>query len=189
MRKNEIKPGVIYAYQRGRGYWDTPTPIVFLASTDVLFAEGSPYRKADAPTYFRAAGDSKPRAKSGFNGRDWGYAAVRADFGHDIDPQDLLKPTLAEFEATTSGLCQSVEGARFTLVTSLATITGLYDEVLAEYQTRQDADRRQREQDQARRDAVHARSADIISQLARFGAEPVSAGTSCTRAAHQTHAG
>ena len=147
----------------------------------ILYQRASDYRKPGQPQYtkvtFRGA---KPQTGTGYGSRGIGYAAVEAPWNAETSPQDLLKPTLAQFEQTAD-YQTGISGASFTLVTSLTAITGPYDEVMAAYEARRDADRRKREQDQARRDAVHARAADIISQLARFGAEPVSAGTSCAQ--------
>ena len=174
MRKNQIKPGVIYAYQRNRDGSDRPTPIVFLTAP----ADGILYREAN-PTTVSAGGSHTPAprtranqiaAGTGYGSRSTGYPAVMVDYNAVVILDDLLKLTLDDFEKTTSNHGTGIEGARFTVVTSLATITGPYDEVMAAYNERRDADRQQREQDQART-AGHLtiRAVSLNERLARFG--------------------
>lgn len=115
MRKNEIKTGVVYAYQQGRDAH--PRPIVFLSA------------------------------------------------------QDLLKITLSDFEQATSNYATGVDGTRFDVVTSLAAVTGPYEEKLAEYKAQQDVERRQREQAKAVRRATLDRAAGIRARLIGYGVE------------------
>lgn len=139
MRKHEIKPGVVYAYQSSRGDWDRPTPIVFLTAPadGILFREADPYGTRGKLEYGRAHGAAKPeRGRGGDGSRDTGYPAVTVDYYAIVDLEDLLKVTLAEFEQTTSNYDTGVEGARFTLVTSLTHITGPYDEVRSRWMMR-----------------------------------------------------
>jgi len=177
MKKNEIKPGVIYAYQRSREY-GSPEPVVFLdiPSEGVLHRTASDYKKADEPAFLKAAAGSKPQASRGSYSRSSvGYAAVflSNSFSQaDADPADLLKPTVADFEKCTSGYAPAgFDGLKFALVTSLTYITGEYDEKLAEDKAQREADRDARRRDQAERDAADARAASIGSALARLDVE------------------
>jgi hypothetical protein len=169
MKKNEIKPGVIYAYRRGRSIYDSPEPVVFLTAPadGILYQQASDFRGPKAAKYVRAREGSKPQAGGGFNGRPIGYAAVRASWNSNTNPLDLLKPALAEFKTTTEG--RAAEGVYFTLVTSLTHIIGLYDEVMTETRAREDAERQQRQREQAEREAVQARADSVQAEMGRLG--------------------
>ena len=175
MKKNEIKPGVIYAYQRSREY-GSPEPVVFLdvPAEGVLHSTASDYKKADQPAFIKAYSGAKPQASRGFSGISHGYAAVffARTYEPGADPADLLKPTLADFEKCTSGYAPAgFDGLKFDLVTSLTYITGEYDEKLAEDKAQRETDRDARRRDQAERDAADARAASIGSALARLDVE------------------
>lgn len=186
MKKNDIKPGIIYAYQRGRGDLDTPVPIVFLAAPadGTLYTKASNYRKPGDAQYTQVTyPNAKPSAGRGYGSRDIGYPAVQINWGHEseVSPQNLLKVTLADFEQATTSYDPGIAGMRLTLVTSLAAITGPYEEKLAEYNARQDAIRRQREQEKAERDVILTRAENIVSRFTRFAVTPGHAGTGGTQ--------
>ena len=180
MRKNDIKPGVIYAYQRGRGDWDTPSPIVFLTAPadGTLYRSSGTYSRPGAHEFSKAHPGAKPGAGSSVYGAVSGYAAVTTnwnagctpeDWNAGCTPEDLLKLTLADFEKTTDGRT-GIAGTRFTVVTSLTFITGEYGAVMAARKARQDAKREQYEQENAERNAAIDRTGRISKRLAQYGA-------------------
>ena len=160
MRKNDIKPGVVYAYQRS-SYGD-PDPCV-LVSTD-LYTGRNRYDRDRAP-FVSPAGEG---AKPGKNYLDQptGYVIVLpAGVKLGETPEQLharlLAVTTADLEASKDG--QAGDGLYFDILTRLNSITGLYDEVMAERKAREKAEEerwaREREET-ARRDtraaAAHA---------------------------------
>ena len=107
MRKQDIKPGVVYAYQRGT--YGNPLPVVFLntPADGELYTEGSQWRKPGSKAFTRAHGGSKPHAVS--FGSDVGYPVVRGRWDADTDPPSLwptsrprLKPTVAATSSASS---------------------------------------------------------------------------------------
>jgi hypothetical protein len=167
MKKADIKPGVVYAYQRGRGDYDEPQPIVFLnapADGD-LYARSSYHRPPGAPAFHAAHDGSKPHRGSGYSSPDVGYPAVMlgGNAPKGTKPEDLLKFTLAGFKAATS--TTAGDGTMFTLITSLAQITGTYAEAKAEYEARRQARREEAQQERTAADASRARAIDVLASL------------------------
>jgi hypothetical protein len=167
MRKQDIKTGVVYAYQRGRGDYDSPEPIVFLAAP----ADGKLYTERDSfsqkgISFHRARPGGKPVARRSYMGGSTGYPAVLLD--HGTDPADLLRVTLADFEAATTAYPGNI---KFVVFVTLAHITGPYDEQVAEYEGRRAArDDASARQEQARR-ASRDRAKGITAALKAAGIE------------------
>jgi hypothetical protein len=170
MRKNEIKPGIVYAYQRSRDH-GSPEPIVFLTApaSGQLYTTASMYKKPGEPAYVRVYEGSKPRSASTWTGPQTGYAAVRLSWNSRVDPQDLLKVTLAEFEKTTSSHATGIEGTYFTVATNLTGIVGLYDEATASYEAKRAAEHEQMKRESAERDSLRTRANRICDELAARG--------------------
>jgi hypothetical protein len=160
VRKQDIKPGVVYAYQRGT--YGNPQPVVFLntPADGELYTESSQYRKPGSKAFTRAREGSKPHAVS--FGSDVGYPVVRGRWDADTDPAALLSATLSDFEAATQPYSGSHE---FRVVTSLTAIAGPWDEVIATRKAQYEADRQRRERDQQEARASRTRAIDIITAL------------------------
>jgi hypothetical protein len=166
MRKDQIRPGVVYAYQ---GAKHRPvTPIVFLVSpADGILYERRSIRDhgSPEPRYARAADGAKPVSGRGsLLARTVGYPV--ATLGTNGDPKDLPKATLAGFEAATG-----VSRGEFAyhLETRLASIIGLWDEVTAaEAEKQARRDKMAADLDAAEK-ASQSRAASIVAALAQAG--------------------
>jgi hypothetical protein len=184
MKKNEIKTGVVYAYQRSRGY-GAPERIVFLAapSDGVLFSTSRASRMdADSPAFRRASdGIDKPyKSGSSWDTRRCGYPVViLTDSG--AHPGALLELTVTDFAKATSAQQTGLAGAYFDVITTLGQITGLYEEKMAEYKASQKAEREQREQRYAAAEAGSRRNAAACEKLETFGIEPMPRGYECVQ--------
>ena len=161
MRKQDIKPGVVYAYREGRltSDWREPSPCVFLAApADGQLYATSRSRGTDGAPYFKAA---LKGAKASWPN---GYPVVM--IAHTDHIPDAVSVTLADFETATSA---KAPGGRYSIVSNLAYIVGPYDEVIADRKIRWEAGRleneRQREIEQARR----RRGTAVIAALAAAG--------------------
>jgi hypothetical protein len=169
MKKADIKPGVVYAYQR-RDY-DKPEPVVFLnapAAGD-LYATSSYHSPPGTPAFRAARDGSRPHRGSGYSSPDVGYPAVMlgGNAPKDAKPEDLLKSTLAGFQsaaAITAG-----NGTVFTLVTSLAQIAGTYAEAKAEYDQRQQFRRDEADRKERVRAASRIRADAAVAALGQAG--------------------
>jgi hypothetical protein len=168
MRKQDIKPGVLYAWKRGRSEFDEPHPIVFLntPADGELYAKTSHHRPPGTPAFIRAREGATPHRVS--FGSDVGYPAVRFHRDAEGNPSSLLAITLDDFTATAGGI---QAGREFVLITSLAAIAGPWDEVKAarDAQKRADAERRDRERTEA--DASRTRAIDVLTALQAYGIE------------------
>ena len=114
MRKQDIKPGVVYAYREGK--YSSASPVVFLAApvTSKIYTQSGRRYEGDEP-YFGLA-NGKP-------GRHAGYPVLMvADEDRIPEAADV---TLADFEAATK---PAAPGGRFTYVGNLTYIVGPYVE-------------------------------------------------------------
>jgi hypothetical protein len=168
MRKQDIKPGVVYAYQQSRAY-GAPEPIVFLTAP------------ADGPLYIRRSrhdhGDGKPRyvraaeydkvstGRGSLLARTVGYPVAHLD-SSDRKPDDLLNATLAGFEATTG---TSEDEFVYRLETRLACIIGPWNEVGAQHEAQKRAERERRERQQQAEQVSRNRAAAVAGVLSSAG--------------------
>jgi hypothetical protein len=132
MRKNEIQPGVVYAFLASK--YDLPEPVVFLRppADGVVYESSSMRRRAALDPYFTPKTTNITKPYSGMF-ETVGYPAVRlAHWNSDAAPDELLVPTLEQFERVTSNYDIGNDRLRFALVTSLKHIIGEYDSVMAE---------------------------------------------------------
>lgn len=175
MRKQDIKPGVVYAYVRGRNRYDKAAPIVFLntPADGRLYSERDSYARKDGvkPAFLKAREGAKPHASRGvFAGAgDTGYPAAMIyehGDGDEATPEDLLAVTLADFEAATQTI---VKGIQYLVLASLTPIVGEWEQVTADYEARQQADRERITRENAARDASCERAGAAIAALARAG--------------------
>lgn len=169
MKKADIKPGVVYAYQRSK--YDSPRPIVFLnAPADGVLYRERDYPKSGTPAFIKASPAAKPRRALGFGRGGIGYPAAHLSHDSRMTHQDLLGITLADFERATSGYH---EGYEFDVITTLTHVTGPWDEVIAAHEAQKRAERESREQEQHEASESRARAIDILTALrARAGIEP-----------------
>lgn len=175
MRKQDIKPGVVYAYQRSRGsIYSDPEPVVFLnaPADSVLYSEPDRNTRRDPgrPVFAKAREGSKPAGSRGAwsNAGDTGYPAVMI-YRHDGDKattESLLTVTLADFEATPQ---TTVKGITYTVITSLTPILGPWDEVVAGLKARRKAEQERAERESKAADAIRTRAIDIIAALSARG--------------------
>lgn len=162
MRKQDIKPGVLYAWTRSREYGE-PQPIVFLntPADGELYRRPRRYGSSTGPVFTRDYTSSKPESGSGFASSPVGYPAV---IGHSAAAAGLLPSfALAGFEAATSAHSDETE---LTVITSLAQVTGPYAEAVAGYQARRQAEREHRDRQTAAADDRHTRSKAAAAKLA-----------------------
>lgn len=178
MRAKDITPGAVYAYQERD--WYAPEPIVFLApaNKDNLFQDRDKRAAmaAGEPLYRRAAKNlTRPYRHHSYPSSRVGYMAVRLHADSDdartkIDAAPLTKVTLDRALAATDTHV-AVDGVRvdFTLVVDMAKVLGPYDEVIAAYRAKQEADQRAREEKLALVAANNARADAVIARLADLG--------------------
>ncbi len=167
MKAKDVKPGVVYGYQRGRSEYASVQAVVLLAPADGdhLYQTTSQHRPAGSALFAKARSGSKPKRGQGWNVPNVGYPVV-------MGPADALKgATLEQFEATTSRYYDPESGAEFDVLTSLTGIVGLYEDVLAEQKQRQDAATEERERKQRQRASAQRRAAALVAALRKVGVE------------------
>jgi hypothetical protein len=155
MRKQDIKPGVVYAYQESRTYGSVK-PIAFLAAP----SEGRVYTKS-----FRT-----PPGERCFTRNDRATTASRTTGGYPAvwvdDPARPPTATLADFEAATANEGDP-DAPRFTTVRNLTYITTTWEVAAAELAEQKRADEAAR----ARRAAIRDRADRVVSALRAHGVE------------------
>lgn len=166
MRAKDIKPGVVYGYRQGK--YGTVTPIVFLAPIDKdhLYATTSHHRKDGTPAYVKARPTSKPGRSALFSGPTIGYPAIVGEY--TATAENLPTKTLADFEVTPTQYIGE-GGFRYQVITSLAGVIGLYEDVKAAEIAEREADRAQRAADEKRRQAGSERAATLVKKFAAAG--------------------
>jgi hypothetical protein len=165
MKARDIKPGEVYAYRRGRGEYASVRPVVFLAPLD----SDHLYQKRMQPgaTYQKAASGAKPQRGTVYNSGTIGYPAATTSH-ENVDV--LSTATLERFGKTTSGLGRRIE---YELVTSLTHVVGLYEQVAAEQEKRQQEARESRRAEQAAQQAHRERIEAQKSALDSIGVTSV----------------
>lgn len=170
MRKQDIKPGVVYAYREGK-YGET-LPVVFLA-TD--FYKGRDYRDEDGPK-FRKAGAADAPHSDRLGSPTTGYlvAIMRHQYGRKVDydaaAERMAKVTLADMEATGGESLDDLIG--FMLLVRLGVVIGPWGEVMA--QQREEAEEKKRRQEiiSATAKALDDRAAKVRLVLIAKGVSP-----------------
>ncbi|MEV0830855.1 MULTISPECIES: hypothetical protein [Streptosporangiaceae] len=163
MKAKDIKSGVVYAHQRGRGEYASVRPVVFLAhaDSDHLYSTTSHHRPKGSPAFQKATyPGAKPKRGQGYSASDVGYPIATG-------PADkLAEVTLADFEAAASHY--HAHGVEFNVLTSLTSVVGPYEEVFAEQKKRlqdteeaHDRERERKRAHSARLDAQQKRLRDL----------------------------
>lgn len=165
MRKQDIKPGVVYAYRRGA--WDTPTPLVFL-SLDLHVP--SRQRKPGDPWCERALHDK--RAKRGSIYPDVGYPVVIGErMGQGATEETIAAMPALGADVIADGLTDEQRASRLStdILTRLASVVGVYAEVMAERKRQVDKDREVHRRHAEQTVATQARRAELMGRLAAVG--------------------
>jgi hypothetical protein len=172
VKKSDIKTGIVYAYQRGD--WDRPQPLVFL-SLDLYKARS--YSERNVP-WCSLAGDyhTRPKRGEGFDGRDVGYPVIILSEPGSADSLAAM----AELgpEVITAGLPEphTAAGMRTDVLTRLASVTGTYEEVVAELAERRRRDRELEDERRAEEGRTATRREELISRFAALGVKVTRAG-------------
>jgi len=155
MRKQDIKPGVVYAYQEGK--YQDPKPVMLLSAD--LYASQP---RSELGTRFRkAADDAKPRSGT-YGSGSTGYlvAIMRDQFTRRMDRDEvaarMAKVTLADAQA--AGWEHLDDEIGLMLLIRLAPVLGPWDEVMAQ--------RREAAEEKARRQAALAAAAKVLDDRA-----------------------
>lgn len=162
MRKQDIKTGVVYAYQRSSYY--SPEPVVFLIAP----SEGKLYSERDrfsrtGPAFRKARAGSKPERGNLYGST--GYAIAKFGYGAPSrEPALLAGVTLADFEEATS-VGGRVDGIQFDVITTLSQITGTYAEAVAAHHAKKNAEHAQFEREREQRDDRRLRASAAMSVL------------------------
>ncbi|MDH2424789.1 hypothetical protein [Sphaerisporangium sp. TRM90804] len=167
MKAKDIKPGVVYAYQRGRGEYAPLQAVVLLAPADGdhLYQTTSHHRAAGSPLFAKVRSGAKPKRGQGWSAPDVGYPVV-------IGPAEALEgATLEGFEATTSHYYNAELGAEFKVLTSLTGVVGLYEDALAEQKQRQEEARQQWDREERAREAAQRRARALTAALRKVGVD------------------
>lgn len=173
MKRNDIRAGVVYAIKSSYG---PPSPIVFLEDGAAgLYSRGNygrgPYRKLEENSH------TKARVGKGFSEASRGYAVMERSAVDDLSHADAAgqmraanpESELARFLADEN---PTADGLRFTIVTSLNQISGLYDEELAAYEAQREAERAA---DRRKRNEATARSERITAAVEALSAHGIRA--------------
>lgn len=157
MRKQDIRTGVVYAYQRGT--YGSPGAVVFLSLELHKYVK---HRQPGQPYWTPAAGFDKPRRG------DWSFASVGYPVVIGREPGDLAS---LGAEVITTGLtpAQYEAGLSADTLTSLAAVKGPYAEVMAAYAREQEADRKRRQEKRERETARRDRAARVKADLEALG--------------------
>lgn len=166
MRKQDIRTGVVYAYQRSE--FDTPEPCVLLG-TELRTGRGR-YDRTDAWSQASDAGD---RPGKDYLGRHTGYVALfcsRPFSGRAsarvaalmlaVTPDQY--PAILETGVAPDGLCAEI-------LTTLAPVRGVFEEVCRARSEKREQERRARKEADAERRAGWARAAALIARFDALG--------------------
>jgi hypothetical protein len=165
VKAKDIEPGVIYAYQRGRGEYASIDAVMVLtpATPDNVYHAIESHRPPGTAAFKKAKPGIKPRRGKGWSNSDYGYPAV-------MGPVDkLAAATLADFEAATSPY--HVDGCHFLVLTSTTPLVGPYEEAVAAQQQARAAAQDRREQERAERKADAAKAEGLVAALAKAGVQ------------------
>ena len=176
MRKQDIKPGVVYAYQHS-GKYSEPHPVIFL-SLD-LYSDRR--RGAEGPRFRPALVGDKPH--SGMYGSgSTGYLIAEASTtwrSQERLAEAIAKlPGLTLADATAPGDRESGDLIGFRVLPSLTPVLGPWEAVTAERREQDEADRRRREREAAARKALDDRAAKVRTVLIAAGLSPRYSGPS-----------
>jgi hypothetical protein len=170
MKRTSIKAGVVYAVRSSYG---APAPIVFLEDGAAgLYGRGNygrgPYRKLAESSHTKAG-----RGK-GFSESDHGYAVMeRSKVGDASDAEAAEQMRAASPEAELARFLAdespSADGLRFAIVTSLSQIGGPYDEELAAYSARVEAEKAAERRKSDARTVLAERITAAIEGLSAYG--------------------
>ena len=175
MRKQDIKPGVVYAYQRGK--YNEPHPVIFL-SLD-LYSDSR--RGAEGPRFRKALPGEKPHQGRWGSGST-GYLIAEASTawrGQGRLAEAVAKlPGLILADATASGDREVGDLIGFRVLPSLTPVLGPWEAVIAERREQDEADRRRRERETAAGKALDDRAAKVRAVLIAAGLSPRYSGPS-----------
>ena len=165
MKRTDIRAGVVYAVKSSYG---PPSPIVFLEDGARGIYSRSPYGRG-APVE-RDPKRYKPKRGRGWEGTDCGYAAIRGGSAREGEAAELLRSVdlPAELARFLADKMPTADGLSFEIVTGLGKIDGLYDEELAAYEARQEAERAERKREQGEAEAARNRADAITFRLSAF---------------------
>jgi hypothetical protein len=166
MRKQDIKPGVVYAYQRGT--YDDPRPVVFL-SLD-LYSDRR--RGAEGPRFRKACDGDKPHSGT-FGSGSTGYliAEMRGGWRNDAERAEAAErmKSLTLADALTSREAGPDDLTDFDVLPRLTAIVGPWDEVIAAKRARDEKARQVAQREQAERLARDDRAVDVLRTLKAAG--------------------
>lgn len=148
MKRTDIRAGVVYAVKAS---YSRPSPVVFLEDSAAgLYQRGS--RGDSGFTQVTESAYTKAKRGTGWNGVTYGYAAVVPADRYVNDALSVLRgiEATAEIERFRTTGKPSSGHLRFDLITSLTRIAP-WDEAIAEYEAAEAADRKRREDADARR--------------------------------------
>lgn len=166
MKTKDIKPGVVYAYRRGK--FGRIEPVVFVAapSSDRLYAFNQ-WAKYGEPVFQHRPNADKPRRGRGFSDPDVGYPVAFAR-SQGTDAKVLAKATLEQFESATTTTDADLD-VHWQVVTIPSHILGPYDQVIAEEDAAERARREQYAMERQQRDETQKRANQLLSALAEHG--------------------
>lgn len=168
MRKQDIKPGVVYAYREGK-YGHT-LPVMFL-STGLYTGRG--YRDTESPKFRVAGGYEQPHTgRLGAPTTGYLVAIGRSQIGvHKINYDEvadrMARITLADAEASAWELADGDIGVM--LIVRLGVIIGLWDEVMAAEREQKEVERQRRERKAAEAKALDDRAAAVRKAITLHG--------------------
>jgi hypothetical protein len=127
MRKVDIKPGVVYAYQRW-GRSGSREPIMFLTSSPWIGALWKETREPDVLAFRPARNAHAPQAGTVYNDGTIGYPAVLFEESKPT-AEDLILLRSITFEdfRRARASWDAERGVNFVLVTSMARVVGLWE--------------------------------------------------------------
>lgn len=173
MKKNQIKTGVVYGYQRST--YNSVTPVVVL-DTERLYATTAEarYSSSSQAKRFRPAApyENKPKSGGGFNSAI-GYLAVKSlNSTSEVDIADLLSVTLEEAaEEKCGGTSRLSELGIMVILVQPRHLLGEYEDAAA----KEKAEREERYARYAREDeeraALRDRGEKISESLKELGFE------------------
>jgi len=177
MRKQDIKPGVVYAYQEGK--YGATLPAMLL-TTD-LYKGRDDYRDTESLKFRKAGAADTPHAgRLGSPTTGYLIAIARHQISRRVDYDEvaerIAKITLADMEAT-GGESPAGEPFGYMLIVRLGVIIGPWDEVMAERREHDAAKKRRQEQEAAQAKALDDRAAAVRLVLITNGISPRFSGT------------
>ena len=156
MKRKDIQVGHLYAYQRGRGEYASPSPCVLLS--DEVHARTYLH---SGPSVIKPAPGQKPRQGGAIRGTGYGYPIAMVDYGTADAPEKLTG-------ITTIAQAKTADGVRIEVI-PLVHLAGPWAEVKAAYDDHQKRRKEHRDRESQAQMRLAANTRDVVDRIVAAG--------------------